>query len=41
MGIAYGIKKAPVKDDGNLMILQRNNPYCDLITFECKGKKDF
>ncbi len=25
------IKNAPVKDEGNLMFSQRNNPYCDLL----------
>jgi len=24
-------KKATVKDDGNLMFSQRNNPYCELL----------
>jgi hypothetical protein len=27
-----GIKKAPVKVEGNLMFSQRNNPYCDLLS---------
>ena len=26
-------KKATVKDDGNLMFSQRNNPYCELLQF--------
>ena len=25
------IKKAPDKDEGNLMFSQRNNPYCELF----------
>ena len=24
-------KNPPLKDDGNLMFSQRNNPYCDLL----------
>jgi hypothetical protein len=27
-------KKAPVKDEGNLMFSQRNNPYCDLLAVQ-------
>ena len=26
------IKKAPDKDEGNLMFSQRNNPYCELLS---------
>jgi hypothetical protein len=33
--------KTPVKDEGNLMFSQRNNPYCELITFCDKGKENF
>ncbi len=29
--IFYMIKKAPDKDEGNLMFSQRNNPYCELL----------
>ena len=27
------IKKPPIKDEGNLMFSQRNNPYCELLQF--------
>ncbi len=32
-------KKATVKDDGNLMFSQRNNPYCELLQF-CSANVD-
>lgn len=31
MNWGWGIKKAPVKVEGNLMFSQRDNPYCDLL----------
>ena len=29
-------KKPPIKDEGNLMFSQRNNPYCELLRIDCK-----
>ena len=26
----------PIKDEGNLMFSQRNNPYCELLRIDCK-----
>ena len=29
-------KMPPIKDEGNLMFSQRNNPYCELLRIDCK-----
>mgnify|MGYP003403930967 CR=1 FL=1 len=34
--LGHHTKKPPIKDEGNLMFSQRNNPYCELLRIDCK-----